>query len=65
MTDSARLTRAACTRVPHASHPAPLLLPCAALLQNVDGINYLYIKKGALYFVATTKVRRSAACTHS
>ena len=24
---------------------------------NVDGINYLYIKKGALYMVATTKVR--------
>ena len=36
-----------------------------ATLQNVDGINYLYIKKGALYFVATTKVRitQAAAAT--
>lgn len=26
---------------------------------NVDGVNYLYIKKGSLYMVATTKVRNA------
>jgi hypothetical protein len=25
--------------------------------QPVDGVNYLFIKKGGLYFVCTTKVR--------
>lgn len=39
---------------PHILPPSPTH---ATNAQPVDGVNYLFIKKGGLYFVCTTKVR--------
>jgi hypothetical protein len=43
-----------------ATVPRPALAPH---LQNIDGINFLFIKKGGLYFVCTTKFNVSPSFT--
>jgi hypothetical protein len=46
-------------RSPSSLLPAPGPRPP----QNIDGINYLFIKKGSIYFVATTKFNVSPSFT--